>query len=342
MKFLTVVDKKKIVIKEKEMPKATSGRVLIKVLKAGICGGDWHMIWANGVKAGLDAAAGHEFSGIVLDPSDTKFKVGDRVTAIEYSPCMKSDCEYCSTHRYHLCPDRFKSGIGLGFDGAFGEYITAREDMVYLLPDSISDKQGAMIEPCSVGMHGVKLAGVKEGSTVLITGAGAIGLFAAACAKALGAKTVAITEANQIRLLNAKEASFIDYAFDAKESEIKEKLSTIAGGQFDAAIECSGNKIAATMALDLIKPGSTLTLLAYGPGPDVDLFSFINNEKRIQGAVFFTPEDFKLVIEMMADGRINIEKYGEIIRMDKAQETLEGLDNGTMCATKYIIDMAKG
>ena len=145
MRILTMVDKKKIAVSEKPVPKAESGHALIKVSYAGICGSDWHMVWGNGVRAGQNAVAGHEFSGVIVDPSDTHFKAGDRVTAIEYTPC--GECEYCYSGKKHLCPERFSAGIGLMNDGAFAEYLIAREDMIYKLPDSIDDVQAAMIEP---------------------------------------------------------------------------------------------------------------------------------------------------------------------------------------------------
>ena len=335
MRILTIVDKKKMIVAEKPVPKVEPGRALIKVSYAGICGSDWHMVWGNGVRAGQNAVAGHEFSGVIVDPGDTHFKAGDRVTAIEYTPC--GECEYCRGGKKHLCPERFSTGIGLTNDGAFAEYLTAREDMIYKLPDSIDDVQAAMIEPCAVSMHGASLAGVKEGSKVLITGGGAIGLFAAASAKALGASLVVLTEVNPIRLGQAREAAFIDHALSGTAEGLTDTLHELAGGLFDCAVECSGNQRAATMALESIKPGATLTMLAYGSGPQVDSFSFINDEKRIQGGVFFTQEDFERVIAMMADGRIDIRKYAEIITMDDAQDTLLGLDNGTKNAQKYVI-----
>ena len=337
MRILTMIDKKKIAVDEKPMPKASSQWPLMKVTYAGICGGDWHMVWANGVRAGEKAVAGHEFSGVVIDPADCNLKVGDRVTAIEYTPC--GVCEFCKDGRPHLCPKRFSAGVGLKHDGAFAEYLTARADMIYRLPDTISDKQAAMIEPCSVGMHGVRMAGVRHGSKVLITGGGAIGLFAAASAKALGASVVALTEVDAVRLSQAKEADFIDFVFNGTTERLSESLRETVGGLFDCAVECSGNGRAASMAVELIKPGATLTILAYGPGPQINYFPFINDEKRIQGAVFFKPEDFQMVIDFMAEGKINIEKFSEVISMEQAQDTFLGLDNGRCHAPKYLIQM---
>lgn len=339
MRILTMTDKKKMEIAEKPIPQPGDKEALIKVSYAGICGGDWHMVWTNGVRAGKNAVAGHEFCGVVVNSGDGTFQTGDRVTAIEYTPC--GECEYCKSDRPHLCLSRFSNGIGLMHDGAFAEYLTARTDMIYKIPDNVSDVQAAMIEPCAVGMHGVRIAGVKEGSKVLITGAGAIGLFAAACAKALGASTVAITEVDPIRLSQAEAADFIDFVFNGADENLADSLRKAADGLFDCAVECSGNSHAATTAIEAVKPGGTMTVLAYGAGPKVDYFPFINDEKRIQGAVFFKPEDFRMVIDFMEEGKINIEKYAEIIRMEEVQNTFLGLDNGSCHAAKYVIQMNK-
>lgn len=336
MEILTMVDKKKIKLSEKPTPKAKPGWPLIKVSYVGICGGDWHMVWAQGVNAGNNFVAGHEFSGVVVDPAGTKFNVGDRVTAIEYSPC--GECEFCLKGKKHLCPDRFSQGLGMMRDGAFAEYLIAPEEMIYKLPDSIDDIHGAMIEPCAVGMHGARLAGVKEGSKVIITGGGAIGIFAAACAKALGASIVALTEVDPVRLQQAKEAPFIDFVLDGSSPELKDSLAEIANGFFDCAIECSGNNKAAESAIEVIKPGASMTIIAYVKKLNIDFFSFINDEKRIQGAVFFTPEDFQMVIDFMAEGKINIREYAEVIEREMVQDTFIGLDKGTHRATKYLID----
>ncbi len=336
MRILTVADKKSIVLSDKPMPPSRQGLPIIKVKYAGICGGDWHMVWKNGVRAGQNAVAGHEFYGVIEDPCGTDFKKGERVTAIEYSPCCT--CEFCQRKLPHLCPSRFNEGVGLMWDGAFAEYVAVRADMIYRLPDAVDDIQAAMIEPCAVSMHGARLAGVQKGSKVLITGCGAIGLFAAAAAKALGAEVVVVTEIHPQRLALAEHAPFVDFAVNSATENLQDYLCDIAGGKFDCAVECSGNSIAATTALEAIKPGATMTILAYGPGPDIPYFNFINDEKRIQGAVFFTPNDFQTVIDMMASGKIDIKQYGEVILPQDVQETLQGLEDGTKFASKYLID----
>lgn len=340
MKALTLVDVKKFDIIEKDIPKATDNKVVIKVSKAGICGSDIHMIWSTGYGAGQNFVIGHEFSGTIYDAGSSKsFKVGDRVVAMEIDPCL--DCDFCNNNQPNLCDHVLDGGPGIGSDGGYGQYVAVREDMVRLLPNEVSDVSGALVEPASISMHAVKLAGVKEGSKVLVTGGGAIGLFAAACAYALGAKTVAITEVNEERLALAADADFVTHAFNGLDKDLEEKLKAINEGGFDAVIECTGNKNAGTTALHTLRKGGHMALVAYGQQPDIDLFTFINSEFHLSGSVFFTTQEFELVIDLMAKKKLNLEKYAKLITMEEVQPALEGLEKGTENAVKYIIDMNK-
>ena len=100
MKALTLVDKKKFEIIEKDIPKAEGNKVVIKVKNTGICGSDIHMIWQTGYNAGTNFVIGHEFAGEIYDAGNsTTFKVGDRVVAMEIDSCLKDECEFCGTGR---------------------------------------------------------------------------------------------------------------------------------------------------------------------------------------------------------------------------------------------------
>jgi hypothetical protein len=219
--------------------------------------------------------------------------------------------------------------------------IMDRNDFIRKLPDNVSLKQAAMIEPVCISMHAVNMCGVNENSTVLVTGGGAIGLFAAAAAKAKGAKYVALTEANPGRIKIAEEADFVDEVFDAADPEINEKVKAKAPEGFDISVECSGHPAAANLALYSLKRGGQHAILAYGPGFKYDAMAIINNELHIHGSVMFTVPEFEDVIKLMSEGKIDVEKYGELVAMEDAQEIFEGLDNGSRPAVKYIYDMSK-
>lgn len=338
MKAIVLKDVKKFEVIEKDIPQVSENKVLIKVSKTGICGSDIHMIWATGYGAGTNFVIGHEFCGEIVDANNSSsFKVGDRVVAMEIDPC--NECDYCKSGRPNLCDHVLDGGPGIGSNGGYGQYVVVREDMVRKIPDHMSDVEGALVEPASISMHGVKMAGVKEGSRVLVTGGGAIGLFAAACAYALGAKVVAISEVNQERIQIAKEANFVTHALNGRDQDIEEQMKAICPDGFDAVIECSGNKIASTAGLKALKKGGHMVCIAYGLQPDIDIFSFVNNELHISGSVFFTPEEFELVIELIANHRIDLAPYAKVITMEEVQEVLEKLETGEENAIKYVIDM---
>lgn len=340
MKALSLTDVKKFEIIEKDIPKASSNKVVIKVNKVGICGSDIHMIWATGYKAGENFVIGHEFCGEIYDEGNsTIFKKGDRVVAMEIDSCL--NCDYCNDGRENICDHVLDGGPGIGTDGGYGEYVAVREDMVRILPDEVSFVEGAMVEPAAISMHGLMLAHVNEFSKVLITGAGAIGLFTAACAHAIGIKDVVITEANPARVEIAANSGLVKKALNAKDENIEEVLKEFAPNGFDAVIECSGNKVASTMGLNHLKKGGHMSLIAYGEQPEINLFNFVNSEHHLSGSLFFTRYEFENVIKLMKEKKLNLEPFAKVISMEDVQKTLEDLEKGTENEVKYIIDMSK-
>lgn len=340
MKALTLVDKKKFEIIEKSIPKAEGNKVVIKVKNTGICGSDIHMIWQTGYNAGTNFVIGHEFAGEIYDAGNsTTFKVGDRVVAMEIDSCLKDECEFCGTGRENICDHVLEGGPGIGTDGGYGQYVAVREDMVRILPDNVSFVSGAMVEPASISMHGLKLAHVNKDSKVLITGCGAIGMFAAACAHALDIENVYITEANKERIKLVSNSGFVKEAFDAMDENINDKLTEVAPSGFDAVIECSGNKTASTMGLNHLKKGGHMSMIAYGDAPEINIFNFVNSEYHLSGSLFFKTEEFEEVIKLMSEGKLNLEPYSKLIEMEEVQESLEKLEQGIESPIKYVIKM---
>ena len=150
MKCVAIKDKRLLEVTEIPEPLPKKDRVLIKVLKAGICGSDIHY-FESGAPKGL--VMGHEFSGIVIDTGDRKdLRVGDRVTGLPISPC--GHCEACKTGNVQYCPETWNHAVGLALDnnGAYSEKISVRSDMVLKLPKSITDDEAAMVEPTAVAL----------------------------------------------------------------------------------------------------------------------------------------------------------------------------------------------
>lgn len=197
-----------------------------------------------------------------------------------------------------------------------------------------------MIEPLCISYHGVNMANVNEDSTVLVTGGGTIGLFAAACAKAKGAKYVAISEVNPGRIKVAEEADFVDEVFNGMDPDLGEKIKAKVPEGYDVSIECSGSAPAANTALYNLKPGGDFVGLAIGKGPEYNS-GFVFNEYHMHGSVMFTIKEFEEVIRLMAEGKLDVEKYGELVKMEEAQTVFEGLSDGSRPAVKYLYDMTE-
>lgn len=339
MKALSLKEVKSFEVIEKEIPVANDNNVVIKVKKVGICGSDIHMIWATGYQAGTNFVIGHEFCGEIYDAGNSNFKVGDRVVAMEIDSCLA--CDYCKNGKENICDHVLDKGPGIGTDGGYAEYVSVRADMVRLLPDEVSFIEGAMVEPAAISYHGLKLAHVNENSKVLITGAGAIGIFAAACAHAMGIKEVIITEINQKKLEIAKTSGFVKGALLANQPDIEEQLKEFAPNGFDAVIECSGNKVASTMGLNHLKKGGHMSLIAYGEQPEINLFNFVNNEYHLSGSLFFTRKEFEEVIKLMQEKKLKLEPFAKVIKMEEVQTTLENIEKGIENEIKYIINISE-
>merc|ERR1712083_385284 len=182
-------------------------QVLLRMDSVGICGSDVHY-WTHGaigdfiVKAPM--VLGHEAAGVVakLGSSVSNLKVGDRVAIEPGVPC--AGCDYCKTGVYNLCP-------GMQFcatppvHGNLARYYVHAANFCYRLPDNVSLEEGALMEPLAVGVHACRRAGVALGKTVLICGAGPIGLVNLLTARAMGASEIVLTDISGHRLEVAKK-----------------------------------------------------------------------------------------------------------------------------------------
>ena len=340
MKAAQLDDVKKFKIVDIEKPKE-DGKVIIDVLKTGICGSDIHN-WDAGSPKGL--IMGHEFTGKVVNPATrVDLKVGDRVTALPISPC--GHCEACETGNPQYCNETWSHAVGLSLDnpGGLTSTIAVRPDMVMKLPDNVSDEEGAMVEPTAVGLHAIHLADIKVGDNVLVVGGGIIGLVSAMFAKLEGAKYVAISETNEARGEKSVILNVADEWFNAKDENFLKNILTKVPGGFDKVIDCSGNTKAVESELLTIKPGGTMVLVGVSPKP-IEFASVlaVMKELTIKGAIGYTKEEFKDCINLIADKKINVIKFvDDIMPLTETQKAYERLTSGTDSAVKIMIDPNK-
>lgn len=341
MKAAILDDVKKFKIVDVEKPTADNEKVIIDVIKTGICGSDIHN-WDAGQPKGL--IMGHEFTGKVVNPgSRYDLKVGDRVTALPISPC--GHCEACETGNPQYCPETWNHAVGLSLDnpGGLTATIAVRPDMVLKLPDNMKDEEGAMVEPTAVGLHAIHLADIRVGDKVLVVGGGIIGLVSAMFAKLEGAEFVAISETNEARGQKSVTLNVADDWFNAKDPNFLNNVMQKTEGGFDIVIDCSGNTKAVESELMTVKPGGTIVLVGVSQKP-IEFASIIAvmKELTIKGAIGYTKEEFKKCISLIANKKIDVMKFvDDIVPLTDVQKAYERLTSGTDSAVKIMVDPNK-
>lgn len=252
-------------LEEVPIPAISDTDVLIKIKKTAICGTDLHIYqWDEWAQRTIHTplVIGHEFVGEVVEVGKAvkHVKVGDRVSGEGHTVC--GYCRNCRGTKKHICPQN--KGLGVHRQGCFAEYLSFPAENVFHVPKEISDDQASFLDPLGNAVH-TALSFDLIGEDVLITGAGPIGLMAAAIARHVGARNVVITDINEYRLNLARKLKINAAVNVQKESllEVMPKLGIHHG--FDVILEMSGNPRALSSAVDLCYHGAKIALLGILP-----------------------------------------------------------------------------
>lgn len=249
-----------------EMPECGYNDLLIKIKKTAICGTDVHIYkwdeWSqNTIPLGM--TVGHEYVGVVAEVGEgvRGFSIGDRVSGEGHITC--GHCRNCRAGRRHLC--RNTTGVGVNRTGAFAEYLSIPADNAFKIPDEISDDLASIFDPFGNAVH-TALSFDLVGEDVLITGAGPIGIMAAAVAKHAGARHVVITDINDYRLELATQMG-ATRAVNTKNTKITDVMKELGMTEgFDVGLEMSGVPIAFNQMLNAMNHGGKVALLGIPPG----------------------------------------------------------------------------
>jgi threonine 3-dehydrogenase len=245
---------------EEPRPTPKRNEVLIKVKKAAICGTDLHIYkwdeWAAKAVP-VPLRTGHEFLGHVVEIGEdvTCFQVGDRVSGEGHLTCGK--CRNCRAGQRHLC--RNTLGLGYHVPGAFAEYFTLPEANTYKIPDVVPDDLAAIFDPLGNATYAALEFDVVA-EDVLVTGAGPVGLMAAAITKFAGARHVVITDINPYRLAMAKQMGL--HAANPQEQSLKDVMNELGMCEgFDVGLEMSGSPHAFNDMLDAMNHGGNIAFM---------------------------------------------------------------------------------
>ncbi|WP_417875000.1 2,3-butanediol dehydrogenase [Xanthomarina gelatinilytica] len=307
---------KDIRVEETTIPSPKENQVKIAVKFTGICGSDLHEYTHGPQLIPVDkpyalnghqgtTTLGHEFSGIVeeVGKSVKNIKKGDRVTV---EPIFKNpESPFITTGEYNLSePLGF---VGLTSNGAFAKYVVVEDYMVHKIPNSMTFEQGAIVEPAAVAAYAIQRSGMKMGDSVLITGAGPIGLLTVQVAVATGASHIFVSDLSENRLKKAKEVG-ATHTFDARDKDIPKQIKEITGQGVDVFIDAAGAQASFDTGINSLRNGGTAILVAlFGKKVVHDALNHTLRELTIIGTAAYR-NIFPQVIALISSGRLPVEK----------------------------------
>jgi len=250
---------------ECEKPTVGHNDLMIKIHKTAICGTDMHIYqWDDWAKNTIPVpmVVGHEYVGEVVDIGQEVrgFSLGDRVSGEGHITC--GHCRNCRAGRRHLC--RNTTGVGVDRQGAFAEYLVIPAFNAFKIPDNISSDLAAIFDPFGNAVH-TALSFDLVGEDVLITGAGPIGIMAAAVARHVGARNVVITDINEYRL-NLAVKMGATRAVNVSNTQLQDVMNELGMTEgFDVGLEMSGVPMALRDMLDKMNNGGKIAMLGIPP-----------------------------------------------------------------------------
>ena len=327
---------------EVDMPELKEDEVLVKVKACGICGSDVNRYFTSGTYH-YPTIIGHEFSGVVAGVQNKEDEplIGQRVGVFPLKPCFS--CDQCKKGNYELCSHY--DYLGSRCDGGFAEYVAVPKWNLIKLPEKVTFKEGAMLEPASVALHVLKRLDDLEGENVLITGPGPIGIILAKLAKIKGAAKVILVGRSDDKLTFAKQHG-IEYTLNSNDGEFESKLNAITEGKgFKFGLEGTGASSCIEMILDRINAEGSVVL--YGnPHGDIAIrkdsyWKILRKQLILRGTwnSSFGGEknDWKEILDLIDRGQLKISDL--ITHTLPLEGLLEGLQkmNDTDCFTCKVM-----
>jgi (R,R)-butanediol dehydrogenase / meso-butanediol dehydrogenase / diacetyl reductase len=284
-------------------PVAGAGEVVLKVHNCGICGSDLHAVqYGIGMPSGT--VMGHEFCGEIhaLGAGVNGYSVGDRVTSLPYFAC--GECAWCMRDDAMHCSKLRSLGLGQ-LPGAYAEFVACSAASLLKLPANVSSRAGALVEPLSVGLHGVNHSSIEPGMGVVVMGAGPIGLSTLIWAKAKGASAVVVSELAPGRTELAMKLGASAVVNPSKEDPA-DAVRAITGRPPEIVFECIGVKSTLGAAIGMV--GRHAQIVVIGVCMEADTITPLMctmKEVRIDFALAYTRGEFQETIDALANGTID-------------------------------------
>lgn len=340
MRSMVITKPGEVVINEVEMPAPQKGEALLKLLYGGICGSDLGSYRGTFAYFSYPRTPGHEFSAeiVEIEDNDRGLKPGMIVTCNPYFNC--TECYSCRHGLVNACMDN--QTMGVQREGAFSEYITMPIDRIYD-GKGLSPKTLTLIEPFCISYHGVSRANVQAQDTVLVVGAGTIGVLAAVAAKARGAK-VWISDVAEGKLKLAEEFGVDGVILNSSPEGFEEEVAKITEGHgFDVTIEAVGLPSTFQNCIDAACFGGRVVVIGVGKkNLDFNFTMIQKKELNVFGSRNALKKDFVELIDLVKGGKVPLDKIvTNTYSFEDGAEAFAEFDKNAGNMLKVVIDFTK-
>lgn len=334
MKALVYEGEKKACLREVADPVGKKGTVKLSLKYCGICGTDIGIYGGTHPRARAPLIFGHEFLGTVMEDG-TRFKKGDRVVPYPLLSCGK--CLACRTGNEHVCSSL--KLLGIDCDGGICESLYAEEEVLYKVPDDVSDIAASVIEPLAVAIRAVHQSGFKVMDTCAVIGAGPIGILTGIVLKFAGASKVFISDVSESRLKRAGELGMIPVNPLRESLETAVKEATDQEG-CDTLFECSGAAVTAMQMTDIARVGGNICMVSIHKAPhEVNLRDVNFKEQHIVGTRVYTREEFRQAVELSKLLEPKLEQIvTHIVPLAKSEKVFDMIADPDCGTIKVVVD----
>lgn len=305
MKALVYPDWNALEVRDIPEPTPRRGEVVVRVAAVGICGSELEGFASRNPRRTPPLIMGHEFCGEITEVGEgvLRYRSGDRVVVNSVISCGR--CQACRDGQTHLCPER--EVFGMKRPGGFAQLCAVPVSTLLPLPEKVSPLQGALVEPLANGVHAMSLVRERFPETVLVIGAGTIGLMTLQVAKAAGALRVVAADTNERRLEVAHRLG-AEPVFNPARTDLVVAVREFTKGRgADVVIDAVGAAVTRRVAVAASRPGGDVVWVGlHEDATELSGFDVVLGERRISGSYAVTPRDLEAGIGLFAHGKAEI------------------------------------
>jgi len=303
MRASVLTSTRQVSIEDVPVPPYAEDEVLVEVAAVGVCGSDTHYFRHGRIGDFVveqPLILGHEVSGTIVAVGSEvpASRIGERVAIEPQKPCRR--CRQCRAGRYNLCT-RMEFYATPPVNGAFARYCVIRTEYAHHVPDSVSDEAAALLEPLSVAITTMRKAGIVPGSSILIAGAGPIGIICAQTARAFGAAEIIVSD-----LVPERRQRALRYGatrvLDPRETDV-----ATAGLDVNAFVDASGAPSAVFAGIQAVRPAGAAVLVGLGSSRMELPIEHIQNLEITVTGIFRYTDTWPAAIHLVASGQVDLD-----------------------------------